>query len=121
MAHDYEDEDREDCGSRSAFYAHEEAVSTLQNMGFSVNSACTLIQLRDRLIALEQELTTQVNDGTIDSDTGMDEFVNLYQLPIFGGTEPEDTSGIYSWDKDHILRHDRNGGTGWVIELREDQ
>lgn len=37
-------------------------------------------------------------------------------LPDFGGTEPWDTSGIYSWDADRILVAD---GTAWAIEDRE--
>lgn len=43
--------------------------------------------------------------------------MDLTKLPTFGGTEPESTHGIFSWDATHILTQDR---TGWAIIERTD-
>jgi len=36
-------------------------------------------------------------------------------LPTFGGAEPADTTGIWSWDENNLLTND---GNGWHIEPR---
>lgn len=38
----------------------------------------------------------------------------------FGGTEPADTEGIFSWDADHLLVPDSRRGRGWAIVEREE-
>lgn len=38
----------------------------------------------------------------------------LCDLPTFGGREPNDTQGIYSWDETHYLINDYE----WKLELR---
>lgn len=43
--------------------------------------------------------------------------MDLVKLPTFGGTEPESTHGVFSWDATHILTQDR---TGWAIVERTD-
>lgn len=44
---------------------------------------------------------------------------DLADLPTFGGTEPTDTTGIYSWDETHLLMHDRGMG-GWFLAERDE-
>jgi hypothetical protein len=41
-----------------------------------------------------------------------------FDLPTFGGEEPADTDGVWSWDADRLLVHGRDGARGWEIENR---
>lgn len=40
------------------------------------------------------------------------------ELPTFGGKEPKDTSGVFSWDEKGLLVQDE---FGWRIVERNDQ
>ena len=40
-------------------------------------------------------------------------------LPTFGGKEPDDTLGIFSWDEKHFLRCGDETHQGWWIDERE--
>ena len=42
-------------------------------------------------------------------------------LPTFGGKEPEDTLGIYSWDEKHFLRCADNTHQEWWLDEREEE
>lgn len=44
----------------------------------------------------------------------IDDYVDTTELPTFGGTEPERTVGIYSWDERRILC----GDAGWYVAMR---
>lgn len=44
----------------------------------------------------------------------LEHFVDLAGLPTYGGEEPADTVGIYSWDETHFLTYDE--GIYFVIE-----
>ena len=52
-----------------------------------------------------------------DDETKIDEVADLPGLPTFGGDEPENTDGIWSWDADNLIC---NGSQGFVIESRAD-
>jgi hypothetical protein len=73
-------------------------------MSNAIESATTLIELRDALINAEKE-------SIIDTDTTA--------LPVFGGPEPANTMGIFSWDKTSLLvqSHDT---AGWEIISRDE-
>lgn len=45
----------------------------------------------------------------------LEEVVNLSDLPTFGGEEPRNTAGIFSWDADRLLLAD---GNRWYIVAR---
>lgn len=66
-----------------------------------INASHTLEQLRDVL-----------ND--IAKHYGEANEMDYTDLPTFGGEEPEDTTGIWSWNEDSILTQDRV----WMIEPR---
>ena len=42
-------------------------------------------------------------------------------LPTFGGKEPEDTLGIYSWDEKHFLRCADYTHQEWWLDVREEE
>lgn len=46
----------------------------------------------------------------------------LASLPTFGGDEPSDTRGIYSWDEANLLMSEdpRTGASEWTIVPRSD-
>ncbi len=41
----------------------------------------------------------------------------LDSLPLFGGPEPDDTTGIFSWDNNNLLL---SSDTGWQIISRDE-
>lgn len=45
----------------------------------------------------------------------LEEVVSLTGLPTFGGEEPRNTAGIFSWDADRLLLAD---GNRWYIVAR---
>ena len=75
-----------------------------------VNRAESLIQLH--------AILNQIDVYNMDKQEPEEIVVEYSDLPTFGGDEPEDTTGIYSWDKDELLTN-RDGGSGqWIIEGR---
>ena len=75
-----------------------------------VNRAESLIQLH--------AILSQIDVFNIDKEETDKIIVDYSALPTFGGEESEDTTGIYSWDKDELLTN-RDGGSGqWIIEGR---
>lgn len=54
-----------------------------------------------------------------DDEVKLDEIANLAGLPTFGGDEPENTDGIWSWDADNLLTNGY-GQSQFVIESRAD-
>jgi hypothetical protein len=69
-----------------------------------LQNATSLRQLRDLLNATSRE--------EIELDANI-----LTGLPTFGGAEPRDTRGIYSWDATSLLITEQ--GRGFVIVPRE--
>jgi len=41
------------------------------------------------------------------------------ELPTFGGEDPNDTLGIFSWDENHILRCADETHDGWWIDEKD--
>ena len=72
-----------------------------------INGCRNLTELKETLNAIEAEL-----DGV-----KLEEVIDLSDLPTFG-TEPENTSGIYSYDETHRLVP---ADFGWKIEERDDE
>ena len=75
----------------------------------AVYEAKSLRELRDALHRAE-DLIGRGYDVELDID--------LTWLPVFGGLEPSDTLGIFSWDPTHLLEPGLNGG--WTIDPRPD-
>ncbi len=74
-----------------------------------VNNATSL----DDLCSILNEMGAEIK-ATHSSDK-LEEYVDLAALPTFGGKEPSDTRGIWSWDKTRLLYAD---GWKWTIEAR---
>ena len=75
-----------------------------------VNRAESLIQLH--------AILNQIDVYNMDKQEPEEIVVEYSDLPTFGGEEPEDTTGIFSWDKVDLLTN-RDGGSGqWIIEGR---
>jgi hypothetical protein len=67
---------------------------------------------------LEQLLETLLSiTATLPAHRTLEEVVDLTSLPTFGGEEPEDTEGVFSWDKERLLAFDSR----WEIVLREEE
>ena len=49
----------------------------------------------------------------------VDERYDVTSLPAYGGEEPSDTMGIYSWDADSVLYADGNHPRSWVVQARD--
>ncbi len=79
-----------------------------------VRGSENLGELCDNLEALEEALEDN-------SERSIEDYVDTTRLPTFGGAEPEDTMGVYSWDDTEQLVQG-NGGRGehWNIEERKD-
>jgi len=75
-----------------------------------VNRAESLIQLH--------AILNQIEVFNLDKEETDKIIVDYSALPNFGGEEPEDTTGIFSWDNVDLLTN-RDGGAGsWIIEGR---
>lgn len=74
-----------------------------------ITAATNLDALRDVLNTIEAELT---GDGA----PKLTDVIDTTSLPVFGGTEPADTRGIYSWDESRILTP--GNANNWIIRPR---
>lgn len=61
-------------------------------------------------------ILNEVEEYVADDGGQIEDYVSIESLPIFGGVEPNDTSGIYSWDEDSFLIYDGS----WLIVPRPD-
>jgi hypothetical protein len=71
----------------------------------------TASNLGELLVALNsagQEITRLQQDGLDAGELIGDYGRALQECPTFGGDEPEDTAGVWSWDDTHLLV-----GEGW--------
>lgn len=59
---------------------------------FTAATGCTPTTLEDLAIALADA-----------ARSGADEAIDWSALPTFGGAEPADTCGVWSWDADSLL------------------
>jgi hypothetical protein len=73
----------------------------------------TLKELRDALLA------GRYDEPSDDSDGGdlWENHNTTTELPTFGGEEPSDTNGVWSWDETHLLIGE--GGDDFVIVPRD--
>ena len=90
----------------------------------------SLAALRDHMNSLEAE----IEDYNIGNNTcnihpiRLDEIIDTTSLPTYGGAEPNDTTGIYSWDEKSYLttdsyeasRLDETDGIIWITKRRKD-
>lgn len=59
-------------------------------------------------------------DGAFDLEVlRVDEIYDVAELPTYGGDEPQDTMGIYSWDETRLLYCDGPNDAPWVISPRQ--
>jgi len=67
------------------------------------------------------ELASLLNNA-VDAGLHVDRIpgLDMAALPTFGGPEPADTRGIYSWDADHFLAPDGDPDEPWALFERED-
>jgi hypothetical protein len=72
-----------------------------------VNKATSLRDLCDTLKEIEVECQAL--------DTRLEDVVDICALPTFGGEDPVDTSGVWSWDEDEVLFAD----SGWYCTKRD--
>jgi hypothetical protein len=69
----------------------------------------SLADLRDALIALEKECREE--------GCKLEDKIDLTGLPTFGGEQPSDTQGIFSWDEENLLTCEST----WKIVSREEE
>ena len=72
--------------------------------------ASTLAQLCDHLNVMQEFIFLQPH-----GHQNLGDIIRLDSLPTFGGEEPEDTTGIFSWNATHLLMYDN----GWIVVERE--
>ena len=70
------------------------------------------------LTELAEYLNGLERDASLD-ETRVAERVDLTRLPTYGGEQPRDTIGVYSWDVDSLLYYDGPAHRPWVISPRE--
>ena len=68
------------------------ATNAARIAAFSAATGCAPTSLEELAIAL-----------TDAARLGADDAINWSSLPTFGGNEPSDTSGVWSWDADSLL------------------
>ncbi len=97
----------------------EPETTTPRELARAVEQAKSLSELRDCLAALDAEIRGLIDAGTLPPDARTDDYTDTSSLPVFGGEEPADTMGLFSWDKDSVLYiGNAKDGTGWIIEPR---
>ncbi len=81
----------------------------METMNAQISKTNTLNELTELLNRFE----------SLDSDDDQQEYKNidLSNLPVFGGEEPDDTEGVYSWDEENVMIP---GNSGWEIVSREE-
>ena len=77
--------------------------------------AAELQQMYDEVLALEDLLAVlrayQAYSDSTEAD--MESLIDITSLPTFGGSEPTDTLGLFSWDDSQALIHD---GTWQLVD-----
>ena len=83
-----------------------------------ISTADSLYQLCDRLNEMLE--WGNKHQGTTTGDLRKDivESIDTTDLPVFGGEEPADTEGIYSWDEDSYLIPGGDYRDDWQIVPR---
>ena len=95
-------------------------IDELRGERRAVCLAKTLLELRDALITARDGLR-EYNDRLCYTrshhEVKIDEWIDLTELKTFGGVEPKDTAGIWSWDDKHLLVGDDGE---WDIKTRSE-
>ena len=81
----------------------------------------TLIELQDRILGCKDifelcDMLNEIAQEVLGTESRLEDVVDITSLPTFGGTEPNDTEGAWSWDEESILCAD----AGWTVEPRLD-
>ena len=75
----------------------------------AITSATSLEALRDAMNTMGAAINEASHDDSADYGTIVGDYGRAVEdAPTFGGTEPDDTMGVWSWDADHVLV-----GEGW--------
>jgi hypothetical protein len=83
----------------------------MRNWAEKIAGSTSLIELMDNLNSAETALSQEAERHGVDwTDIAN---IDTTSLPIFGGPEPNDKTGIYSWDEDSYLIPDNDGS--WTI------
>ena len=78
------------------------------NITEAILTATTLHELQEALNAAGDEIKRLQQDGLDSGGLIGDYGRSVSECPTFGGDEPEDTAGVWSWDDTHLLV-----GEGW--------
>lgn len=65
-----------------------------------------------------EELCSTLNEINQSDDFDPDRNPDLTDLPLFGGDEPSDTLGVFSWSAEKLLWAD---GSTWSLTARNDE
>ena len=68
-----------------------------------LNGCESLRELSARLDYLEYEWLVGERKSDVFTDHLRAIGIDIHKLPTFGGDEPDDTTGIWSWDADSVL------------------
>ena len=80
-------------------------AALLADEAVAVKEASSLSELCEALRVLESGIK-QWNERSlfpIYDNVRIDELIDITELKTFGGVEPRDTAGIWSWDATHLL------------------
>ncbi len=91
----------------------------LRELVSRVEASTSLEELRENLIALERGIAAKIEAGEVAADTRTDDFVDVRNVPTFGGAEPVELKMPVSWDAKNVLNFAADESyTGLVIEPR---
>ena len=94
-------------------------MKTLETIAAEIRSSRDLWGMLDALI--EFEAVARCEDSDCDTESTLKYHrVDLCQLPAFGGDEPRNTDGLWSYDDGHYLVGD-GPFKGWEIVDRDDE
>lgn len=94
--------------ARKALAEHFEASAGIGNVYLvldAVDSAALEAMEAKNLYDLAYALNDLV-EAARDAERDFEQCIDLHSLPTFGGQEPTDTAGIWSWNASHILKRD---------------
>lgn len=76
----------------------------MEQLANAIKAATDLHGLRDALVAFDDAVRAEADDFSRNTEGQLDRFgLDLCALPTFGGDEPNDTAGVWSWDAKRLL------------------
>jgi len=78
----------------------------------------------DELLAALQEIEAQLAGGPDEDDplcVRVAELVDVTSLPTYGGQEPRDTTGVWSWDATRLLVGEGSWAECWVEDRLDEE